>query len=83
MELTDKLEFDGGLYLMKLTTEQSKRVQCLRGLAIIAVVFIHNTPVGVSQVFCRPFFEFLGWPVSVPKRHAIKFLSLESKEKNY
>ena len=43
---------------MKLTTEQSKRVQILRGLAIIAVVFIHNTPSGVAQVFCRPFLNF-------------------------
>lgn len=43
---------------MKLTTEQSKRIQVLRGLAIIAVVFIHNTPIGLAQVFCRPFLNF-------------------------
>lgn len=43
---------------MKLTTEQSKNIQVLRGLAIIAVVFIHNTPIGLPQVFCRPFLNF-------------------------
>lgn len=43
---------------MKLTTEQSKNIQVLRGLAIIAVVFIHNTPIGLAQVFCRPFLNF-------------------------
>lgn len=43
---------------MKLTIEQSKRIQYLRGLAIIAVVFIHNTPVGLAQVFVRPFLNF-------------------------
>ncbi|MBR3836099.1 MAG: acyltransferase [Clostridia bacterium] len=43
---------------MKLTTEQSKNIQILRGLAIIAVVFIHNTPIGLAQVFCRPFLNF-------------------------
>lgn len=43
---------------MKLTTEQSKSIQLLRGLAIIAVVFIHNTPNGLAQVFCRPFLNF-------------------------
>lgn len=30
----------------------------LRGFAIIAVVFIHNTPNGVSQVYFRPFMNF-------------------------
>ena len=43
---------------MKLTTEQSKSIQLLRGLAIIAVVFIHNTPTGMAQVFFRPFLNF-------------------------
>jgi len=43
---------------MKLTSEQSKKIQYLRGLAIIAVVFIHNTPTGLAQVFCRPFLNF-------------------------
>ena len=43
---------------MKLTTTQSKNMQILRGLAIIAVVFIHNTPSGLAQVFCRPFLNF-------------------------
>lgn len=43
---------------MKLTDKQSENVQVLRGLAIIAVVFIHNTPIGLSQVFFRPFLNF-------------------------
>jgi surface polysaccharide O-acyltransferase-like enzyme len=30
----------------------------LRGLAIIAVVFLHNTPGGLAQVFVRPFLNF-------------------------
>ena len=43
---------------MKMVSEQSRRIQALRGLAIIAVVFIHNTPTGIAQVFCRPFLNF-------------------------
>lgn len=43
---------------MKLTMDQSKKIQVMRGLAIIAVVFIHNTPSGISQVFWRPFLNF-------------------------
>lgn len=43
---------------MQLTSAQSKHIQILRGLAIIAVVFIHNTPVGLPQVFIRPFLNF-------------------------
>lgn len=43
---------------MKLTLEQSNKIQIARGLAIIAVVFIHNTPTGLTQVFCRPFLNF-------------------------
>lgn len=43
---------------MKLTLEQSYKTQIARGLAIIAVVFIHNTPSGLTQVFCRPFLNF-------------------------
>lgn len=46
-----------GVY-MELNGEQSKRIQVLRGVAIIAVVFIHNTPDGIMQVFCRPFLNF-------------------------
>lgn len=42
----------------KLTSEQSTKIQILRGLAIIAVVFIHNTPVGLTQIWCRPFMNF-------------------------
>ena len=43
---------------MKLNEEQRKRVQLLRGLAIVAVVFIHNSPAGLAQVFVRPFINF-------------------------
>lgn len=43
---------------MQLTTTQSKHIQILRGLAIIAVVFIHNTPIGLPQVYIRPFLNF-------------------------
>lgn len=43
---------------MKLTAAQSKSIQCLRGLAITAVIFIHNTPSGLTTVFCRPFLNF-------------------------
>lgn len=41
-----------------MTSAKSNKIQLLRGLAIIAVVFIHNTPDGLSQVFCRPFLNF-------------------------
>ena len=44
---------------MKLSIGQSNNIQILRGLAIIAVVFIHNTPTGLSQVFIRPFLNSL------------------------
>lgn len=36
---------------MKLTAKQSRDIQILRGLAIIAVVFIHNTPGGGPHKF--------------------------------
>lgn len=36
----------------------SNKIQVLRGLAIIAVVFIHNTPGGLPQVVLRPFLNF-------------------------
>lgn len=36
----------------------SAKIQVLRGLAIIAVVFIHTTPEGVAQIVCRPFLNF-------------------------
>lgn len=43
---------------IKITKEMSHKIQILRGGAIIAVVLIHNTPVGILQVLCRPFFNF-------------------------
>lgn len=43
---------------MKVTDNRSYNIQMLRGLAIIAVVFIHNTPSGIAQVWCRPFLNF-------------------------
>ncbi len=36
----------------------SYKIQALRGIAIIAVVFIHNTPMGGYQIWCRPFLNF-------------------------
>lgn len=47
-----------GDYVMKLTTTQSKNVQILRGLAAIAVVFIHVTGPGMQQVLYRPLLNF-------------------------
>lgn len=38
--------------------QSSINIQILRGLAIIAVVFIHNTPSGLTQIFVRPFLNF-------------------------
>ncbi len=38
--------------------KQQTHIQILRGLAIIAVVLIHNTPAGLLQVFVRPFLNF-------------------------
>lgn len=43
---------------MVITKKKSYMIQMLRGIAIIAVVFIHNTPIGLPQVFCRPFINF-------------------------
>lgn len=43
---------------MVMTKEKSYKIQVLRGLAIIAVVLIHNTPSGLVQVWCRPFLNF-------------------------
>ena len=37
---------------------KSKHIQALRGIAIIAVVLINNTPEGLYQVFLRPFLNF-------------------------
>lgn len=38
--------------------EKSYKIQLLRGLAILAVVFIHNTPGGKWSVVSRPFLNF-------------------------
>lgn len=43
---------------MSLTNIQSRHIQILRGLSIIAVVFIHTSPTGITQVFIRPFLNF-------------------------
>lgn len=44
---------------MKYTESKSHKLQILRGLAIIAVVFIHNIPGGgMLQIFSRPFLNF-------------------------
>ena len=44
--------------MMTVSPKKSYMIQMLRGFAIIAVVFIHNTPDGLPQVFCRPFLNF-------------------------
>ena len=36
----------------------SYKIQILRGLAIMGVVLIHNTPVGIEQVIYRPFINY-------------------------
>lgn len=41
--------------MTSMNERQSEKIQLLRGLAIIAVVFIHTTPGGMAQVICRPF----------------------------
>lgn len=41
--------------MLAINEHNSARIQALRGLAIIAVVFIHTTPSGIVSVFCRPF----------------------------
>ena len=33
-------------------------MEIIRGLAIIAVVLIHTSPNGMTQVFARPFINF-------------------------
>jgi len=43
---------------MKVNKTKQTHIQLLRGLAIIAVVLIHNTPTGLLQVFVRPFLNF-------------------------
>lgn len=41
--------------MITVNDNRSAKIQVLRGLAIIAVVFIHTTPGGMSQVIIRPF----------------------------
>ena len=41
-----------------ITSEKSYKIQICRGVAILAVVFVHNTPLGLCQLFCRPFINF-------------------------
>ena len=41
-----------------INDKQKKHIQLLRGIAIIAVVLIHNTPGGLAQVVIRPFLNF-------------------------
>lgn len=43
---------------MIISQEQSKRIQVIRGIAIIAVVLIHTCPYGMIQVICRPMVNF-------------------------
>ena len=43
------------IFLVSVSDSVSTKIQALRGLAIIAVVFIHCTPGGLAQVIYRPF----------------------------
>lgn len=43
---------------MMMSEKKSYTIQILRGIAIIAVVLIHNTPDGAYQIIYRPFFNF-------------------------
>lgn len=43
---------------MDIQKIKSYKIQLLRGTAIIAVVFIHNTPSGIWSVICRSFLNF-------------------------
>ncbi|MBQ5748105.1 MAG: acyltransferase [Bacteroidales bacterium] len=43
---------------MRLSAEQSRKVQTFKGLAILAVVVVHNMPMGLPHVFLRPFMNF-------------------------
>ena len=40
------------------TLPKNKRIQVLRGIAILAVILIHTCPGGLWQVYCRPFVNF-------------------------
>ena len=44
--------------MIAINEQKSIKIQTLRGLAIIAVVFIHCTPNGMAQIICRPFLNF-------------------------
>ena len=44
--------------MIAVNEQKSAKIQALRGLAIIAVVFIHCTPHGMTLVVCRPFLNF-------------------------
>lgn len=43
---------------MIISENKSYKIQLLRGVAIIAVVAIHNAPDGLAQVWIRPFVNF-------------------------
>ena len=45
-------------FMASINNTRSTKIQELRGLATIAVVFIHTTPGGMAQVICRPFLNF-------------------------
>lgn len=43
---------------MIIIKEKNLKIQVLRAIAILAVVLIHTSPVGISQVFIRPLINF-------------------------
>ena len=40
---------------MLISNAVSYKIQILRGLSIVAVVLVHNTPAGLTRVILRPF----------------------------
>ena len=45
-------------YFMDISDRTSKKIQILRALAVISVIFIHTMPIGIEKIFLRPFFNF-------------------------
>ncbi|WP_031472640.1 acyltransferase family protein [[Clostridium] aminophilum] len=44
--------------MLQITDNKSYKIQVLRGLAIFAVVLIHNSPAGIDQAWIRPLLNF-------------------------
>lgn len=58
----------------KLDKTKSYKIQVLRGIAIIAVVCIHNIPnTENGQILCRPFVNFAVGFISSIKRISFRY----------